>query len=268
VKGRVALIAGDGTLPLEAARSLEAQGRPPLVVALEGITSDEIRLPGREVLTLPFGRLQGILDLLKRERITECVLAGGVRHTRIFDPVSFDKRLADLLLSLPDRRGNAILKALAGEIEREGVAVLSHLDVLPGLLAPRGVMAGPEPSAAQWADIAFGLSLAKEVARLDIGQAVAVKGRAVVAVEGMEGTDRCIRRAGELAGGGVTVVKVSAPDHDFRVDVPVAGPDTVLALAEAGGGVLAVEAGRSFLLEREEMFELCRERGVTLVGVD
>ncbi len=195
-------------------------------------------------------------------------LAGRVHVTRLFDLREFDARLTRLLLSLPDKRGNAVLGAVVRQIEEEGVHVLSNLDVVPELANPAGVMAGPEPTPAQWADIAFGFALAKEVARLDIGQAVAVKGKTVVAVEGMEGTDRLILRAGELASGGITVVKVAASLHDFRIDVPVVGPSTVKALADAGGGVLAVEAGRGFLLGRGEALELARERGVTLVGVE
>lgn len=266
--GRVALLAGDGTLPLEVARALEAQGRPPLVVALTGITSGEIALPGREVRWVRLGALQSILDLLGSEGVGECVLAGRVHVSRLFDPREFDPRLTRLLLSLPDKRGNAVLGGIVREIEGEGIRVLSNLEVVPELANPAGVMAGPGPTPAQWADVAFGFALAKEVARLDIGQTVAVKGKVVVAVEGAEGTDRLILRAGELAGGGVTVVKVAAPAHDFRIDVPVIGPSTVRSLADAGGGVLAVEAGRSFLLERHEALALARARGVTLVGVE
>ncbi len=267
-KGTVALLAGDGILPQEVARAVEAQARPLLVVALEGITAPDIQLPGRRVKWVELGKFQSVLDLLRAEKAEAAVLAGRVRLSALFDPTRFDQRLLKLLASLPDKRGNAVLLALVREIESEGVPVLSNLEMVPELATPRGLLAGPDLTPAQRADAVFGWKVAKECARLDIGQMVAVKGGTVVAVEAIEGTDRAIARAGELVQGSFTVVKVASPGHDFRIDVPTAGPGTIRSLVKAGGGVVVMEAGRSFLLEPESAKDAANREGVSLVGGD
>jgi DUF1009 family protein len=267
----IALIAGDGVLPLEVARAVEASARPLLVLVLAGIASPDMRLPGRRVHEVALGRLQQVIDLLAAAHAGEVVLAGGVHLSSVFDPRSYDGRTRDMLDSLPERGGNAVLQAILREFEKEGVLVRSALAVAPALAAGRGLLAGPEPAAGLLADAAFAHRVARELALLDVGQTVVVKGRTVVAAEAAEGTDRCIRRAGGLCPGGargdLVAVKAASPSHDFRVDVPTAGPATVRALAEAGGGLLALEAGRSFLLGREEVVRICRETGVSVWGM-
>lgn len=264
----VGMIAGEGELPQAAARSMEASGQSLFVVALEGITSEKIEIPGRSVAWMPFGQFQSLLDSLKEAGIRDLILIGRIAITSIFDPSRFDERLVKFMASLKDHRGNAILAGIASEFTREGFRVLSNLDAVSSLTTPPGFIAGPQSTEAQWEDICFGWGLAKELARLDIGQTVVVKGRSVVAVEGMEGTDRTIHRAGELTPGNLVVVKVSSPDHDFRFDVPTVGSETVRALSKSGGGVLAVEAGRSFLLDRDNLSRIAEEEGVSVVGVD
>ncbi len=264
----VGMIAGEGELPLAAARSMEASGQSLFVVALEGITSEKIEIPGRSVAWKPFGQFQSLLDSLKEAGIRDLILIGRIAITSIFDPSRFDERLMKLMASLKDHRGNAILAGIASEFTREGFRVLSNIDAVSSLTTLPGFIAGPQPTEAQWEDICFGWGLAKELARLDIGQTVVVKERSVVAVEGMEGTDRTIHRAGELTPGNLVVVKVSSPDHDFRFDVPTVGSETVRSLSKSGGGVLAVEAGRSFLLDRDNLSRIAEEEGVSVVGVD
>jgi len=262
------MIAGEGELPLEAARSMETSGHILLVIAFEGITSKEIDAADRRVQWMPFGQLQPLMDSLKESAIQDVILIGRIGITSIFDPSQYDERLLKLLASIKDHRGNTILAGIASEFTKEGFRVLSSLDAVSNLKTPAGSIAGPPPTRAQWEDIRFGWVIAKELARLDIGQTVVVKGRSVVAVEGMEGTDQTIYRAGELAPGNLVTVKVSSPDHDFRFDVPTVGRETVRSLSKSGGGVLAVEAGRSFLLDGDELSRIAEEEGICVVGVD
>jgi DUF1009 family protein len=264
----VGMIAGEGELPLEAARSMEMSGQILFVIAFEGITSKKIEIPGREVIWKPFGQLQPLLDSLKEGGVQDLILSGRIGITSIYDPSRFDEPLLKLLASLKDHRGNTILAGIAQEFTREGFRVLSNLDAASNLITPAGIIAGREPGPEQWADILFGWGIVRELARLDVGQTVVVKGRSVVAVEAMEGTDQTILRAGQITAGNLVVVKVSSPDHDFRFDVPTVGSETVRSLSRSGGGVLAVEAGRSFLLDGDELSRIAEEEGICVVGVD
>jgi len=264
----IGIIAGEGDLPLAVGRAIENSGKNLLVIAFEGITSNDIDIPGREVLWMPFGRLQQVLDSLNDGGVKELVLSGRIGITSIFDPSRFDGPLLKLLASLKDHRGNTILAGIAQVFSAEGFRVLSNIEAAPDLITPVGLVAGREPGNEQLADIRFGWGIARELARLDVGQTVVVKGRSVVAVESMEGTDETILRAGQLAPGNLVAVKVASPDHDFRFDVPTVGIETVRSLSKTGGGILAVESGRSFLMDRDELSRICDEAGVSVVGVD
>jgi len=264
----IGMIAGEGDLPMAVGSAVEASGGNLFVIAFEGITSDGIEIPGRKVKWLPFGQLQQVLDSLRDGGVRELVLSGRIGITSIFDPSMLDGSLMKLLASLKDHRGNTILAGIAQVFTDEGFRVLSNLEAAPDLTTPVGCVAGREPGSDQIEDIRFGWGVARELARLDVGQTVVVKGKSVVAVEAMEGTDETILRAGKIAPGGLVAVKVSSPDHDFRFDVPTVGSQTINSLSKSGGGILAVEAGRSFLLDREELSKICDEAGVSVVGVD
>ena len=265
--GTVGLVAGEGELPVAAAEALEATGARLTVVALNGLASTKIAVRGRDVVWVPVGRLQALVDALRAGGAGDVIMMGRVHIKNIYDPSLFDRRFAALLAGLTDRRGSAILNAVVRDLEGEGFNVIPGLEAAPGLVAGEGSIAGPEISSSQMDDVIFGLPVARNVADLDIGQTVIVKGRSVVAVEGMEGTDKAIARSGNLAGGQIVVVKVVGSGHNFNFDVPTVGPRTIRSLIQAGCGAMAIEAGKCFLIGKDEVVDLCEKHGISLVGI-
>jgi len=276
---RVGLIAGWGRFPIAVAQSLKAGGCEVHCVGLRGLADvalaeacDSFRLCG-------VARLGAHIRYLRSRGITQATLAGklfkdkllfgrfgwlalwpDVRTIRAFWP-HFVRRTQD-------RRDDTLLAVVVNEYAKEGITMSPATDFAPQLLAPSGQLTRRGPTASQRQDIAFGWSLAKEMGRLDIGQSVAVQGRAVVAVEAVEGTDACIRRAGELCPqGGFTVVKVAKPQQDMRFDVPTIGVGTIESLVAAGAGVLAIEAGKTILVDRAEAIALANQRGLAIVAL-
>jgi UDP-2,3-diacylglucosamine hydrolase len=264
----VGIVAGYGELPLVLASAVENAGRGLYIAALVGETSSDIESPGRTVRWYQVGQFQEIVDGLKEAGINDLLLAGKIDHIRHMGSSPIDEKLRGVLAGLDDFRGSTILRGLTDAFEKEGFLIAETTWFVPDLLPEVGLLTEEQPGQAHMRDVAFGWRIAKEMARLNIGQTVVVKNLSVIAVEAVEGTDEAIRRAGGLAGDGIVAVKVSADDHDFRFDVPTVGPKTVQAMAAAGGKLLAVEAGKCILLNREEMLRLCRESGVVLVSAD
>ncbi len=264
----VGIVAGYGELPLALASAIENTGRGLYIVALVGETSSDIEVPGRAVCWYQVGQFQEMVDGLKEAGVEDLLLAGKIDHIRHMGSSPVDEKLGGVLAGLNDFRGNTILRGLTDAFESEGFLIAETTRFAPDLLPEAGLLTDKQPNDAQMRDVAFGWKIAKEMARLDIGQTVIVKNLSVVAVEAVEGTDDTICRAGGLAGDGIVVVKVSADNHDFRFDVPTVGPKTIQAMAEAGGKLLAVEAGKCILLNREEILRLCRKNRVVLISAD
>jgi len=245
------LIAGNGAFPRLVLDEARRRGRAVLVLAIEG---EADALPDDADVRLHWiglGEVSKAIRLLKEAGIHEAVMAGQVKHNKVFNILKPDLGLLRVLKRLGTRNTTAVLGAVADVLAEEGIQLLDSTGFLTPLIAGVGTLGRRTPSAAEQADIDFGLAAAREVARLDIGQSVVVKGKAVVAVEAMEGTDEAIRRAAQLVGAGLTVVKVARPQQDMRYDVPVVGPRTIDVMREAGATALAVEAGKTLLLERE-----------------
>jgi hypothetical protein len=177
-----------------------------------------------------------------------------------------DLRATKLLLSLKDRSNDSILQAVAKELEKEGIHLLTITSLSSSLLTPEEILTRDKPSKDEWKDIVFGWKIAKEMGRLDIGQTVIVKNQAVMAVEAIEGTDEAIKRGGNLAGEGAVIVKVSKPNQDMRFDVPTVGPYTLNVMREVKARVLAVEAKKSILLNKDRLIEESDKAGITIVG--
>ncbi len=264
----VGIVAGYGELPLVLASAVENTGRGLYIAALAGETSSDIEAPGRTVRWYQVGQLQEIVDGLKEAGIKDLLLAGKIDYIRHMGSSPIDEKLRSVLAGLNDFRGSTILRGLTDAFEKEGFLIAETTRFAQDLLPEVGFLTEKQPNEAQMRDVALGWKIAKEMARLDIGQTVIVKNLSVIAVEAVEGTDDTICRAGSLAGDGTVVVKVSADYHDFRFDVPTVGPETIQAMAEAGGKLLAVEAGKCILLNREEILQLCQEYGVVLVSAD
>jgi DUF1009 family protein len=265
------LIAGNGRFPflvLDAARAL---GHDVVVVAVREEASRELEeaaaaAPPAAFHWVSLGQLGRCLDILRQAGVRRAVMAGQVKHTRIFGGVVPDLTLLSVLARLRARNTDALIAAVAEVMRDHGVELLDSTEFLQPLLAPAGVLTSRAPSEEEQRELAFGYRMADAIAGLDIGQTIAVKHQAVVAVEAMEGTDEVIGRAGHLAGPGVVVVKVAKPAQDMRFDVPVVGLATILAMRRAGATALSVDAGRTLVFDREELLRAANEAGIAIVG--
>jgi DUF1009 family protein len=268
---KLGLIAGNGRFPflvLDAARSL---GYDVTVVALKEETFKDLeeaaaRPPRAAVHWISIGQLGACLNILKDAGVTQAVMAGQVKHTKIFGGVIPDLKMMSVLARLPFRNTDSLIAAVADVLKQEGVELLDSTALLQPMLAGSGVLTDRAPSEEQQKDLAFGYRMADAIAALDIGQTIAVKHQAVVAVEAMEGTDAVIGRAGDLAGPGCTIVKVAKPKQDMRFDVPVVGLATVQAMRHAGAAVLSIDAGKTLVFDREPLFHSAAEAGIVIVG--
>ena len=266
VGDRIGVIAGSGHLPLHIAHYLSGAGNNVYVAGLKGAADPALDCPEWETGWYNTYSLQELLDGLGQARVAKVVLAGRVGHEEIFSTRKFDGLLAAFLGNLKDHRPSTILGGLVDLLTGNGFEVLGLTEVAPDLLPEAGWLAGPPVQLRQVPDIESGWRIARAIANLDIGQTVIIRGGAVVAVEAMEGTDRAIERSGVISGGGVTVVKLAAGDQDLRYDIPTVGTETISRLAEAGGNLLVVEAGRCLLLDLGRISALCEEKGITLLA--
>lgn len=262
------LIAGNGRFPFLVADAARRAGRRVVAVAIREEAAPELEGRVDSFHWVGLGQLGKAIDTLLSAGVREAVMAGQVKHRQIFSDVVPDLKLVAVLARLAVKNTDSLIGGVADAIEREGIRLLPSTDLLRDDLARPGAMTKARPGAEARKDIDYGLRIARAIAGLDLGQAVVVKDRAAVALEAMEGTDECIRRAGRIAGHGCTVVKVAKPRQDPRFDVPVIGPATIEVMAEAGARVLAVEAGRTLLLDRAALLAAADGAGVAVWGVE
>ncbi|HET7746418.1 MAG TPA: UDP-2,3-diacylglucosamine diphosphatase LpxI, partial [Vicinamibacteria bacterium] len=244
------LIAGNGRFPFLVAQAARRAGRSVVAVAIREEAAPDLEGQVDACHWVGLGQLGKAIDVLRAAGVREAVMAGQVKHRQIFSDVVPDLKLMGVLARLAVKNTDSLIGGVAEAIEREGIRLLPSTDLLKDDLARPGAMTKAKPDGDARKDIEYGLRIARSIAGMDLGQTAVVKDRAAVALEAMEGTDECIRRAGRIAGAGCTVVKVAKPRQDPRFDVPVIGPGTVQAMSEAGAAVLAVEAGRTLLLDR------------------
>ena len=264
------IIAGNRSLPLLFAKEARRQGVKRLVaVAVEGETDPALAALVDDIVWLKVGQLSKMIAAFTDRGVKHCVMTGQIAPRNLFE-VRPDLRALALLLRLPEKNAHTLFGAIAEELKRDGVELIEATPWFRPLMPGAGFHLGPKLSEAQRADVEFGFRIAKEVSRLEIGQTVLVKDGTVLAVEGFEGTDKCLARGGELAGsaGGAVAVKVAKEQHDFRFDIPCLGSQTLETCAAARIAVLAFEAGRSLLLEQEACERLARKHhiAVTTVG--
>jgi DUF1009 family protein len=267
--GALGLIAGTGTFPLDIARSARRRGRNVVAVAFHRHTDPRIEAAVSAVTWLHPGEVTAAVEALRSAGVRDAVMAGKVPKAALYggpDGLRLDAEAARIIGRLSARGDVSLLTAVADHLESRGIHLLDQAELVPELLAGEGPLGRTRPTAAQEADVAFGWSIAKVVAGLDIGQTVIVKDRTVLAVEAIEGTDAAIRRAGGIASG-ACVVKVAGPKHDPRFDLPTIGSETARVLIAAGVAVLAFEAGRTVVLDREALVAAADARGIALVGV-
>jgi len=266
----VGLVAGAGRLPFEVARGARRAGRRVVAVAFHGFADAALESEVDAFQWVRLGELGALFAALREAGAREAVVAGNVPKEHLYagsDLIRLDERGAAFIASLRDRSDDSILRALGDALEAEGIRVPSQALYAPHLLAGAGRLGGVAPTAAQLADVAWAWPLAKAIGRLDIGQTLVVKERSVLAVEAIDGTDATIRRGGALGRGQVCVVKVWKPGQDPRFDFPTVGPDTLETLAEAGAALMAMEAGRTLVLEREAVVRRADALGIALLGV-
>lgn len=264
---KLGLIAGTGDLPKIIALEARTQGYVVYAIALEPLTDKTLGSFVDEIDLVNVGKFGKIIGTLKKHKIKEAVMAGKVSKSLLYESkIIPDLRAIKFISSLKERSDDSILRAVADEIEKEGIKLLNILSFTLDLLTPEGVLTRKTPTKYEWQDITFGWRIAKEIGRLDIGQTVVVKDQAVMAVEAIEGTDETIRRGGKLAGRGAVIVKVSKPNQDMRFDVPVIGLDTLKAIIEVDASVLAAEVGKSIILNKEKLIEESDKAGIALVG--
>lgn len=266
---RYGLIAGNGQFPflvLEAARSL---GVDVVVVAIEEEAFPRIADLGYKTHWISLGQLGKLIELLKREGVDQALMAGQVKHKQIFSSIVPDRRLLKLLMSLGTRNTDSLIGGVADVLEQEGIRLIDSTAFLKPLIPEPGVLTRRSPSDSEIKDIHYGRRIAREMARMDIGQSVVVRHQACVAVEAMEGTDATIRRAAGLTGNQpVTVIKVSKPRQDMRFDVPVVGVPTLRLMAEVGASALAVDARKTLLLDRTELIRVADRHRIAMVAFD
>jgi DUF1009 family protein len=268
---RLGLIAGNGRFPFLVLEAARAQGHDVTIVAAKEETFPELTAAaerhGAAIHWISLGQLGTCISILKDAGISHAVMAGQVKHTKIFGGgIVPDWTAVSLLRKLAARNTDGLIGAIAEVLRDKGIELLDSTGLLQPLLAKPGVLTQRAPSEEEQKDFTFGYRMADTIAALDIGQTIAVKHQAVVAVEAMEGTDEVIGRAGHLAGPGVCIIKVAKPKQDMRFDVPVIGFATLQAMRVAGATALSIDAGRTLVLDGESVFASADEAGITIVG--
>ncbi len=261
------IIAGNGRFPFLVAEAARRAGRRVVVAAIKEEAFPEIEQAGDEVHWLGLGQLGRCIEVLRASGVHEAVMAGQVKHRQIFSDVLPDLRLMAVLARLAFKNTDSLIGGVAEALEREGIRLLPSIALLADQLATSGPMTRRPPTDGESKDIEYGVRAARTLAGLDLGQTVVVKGCAAVALEAMEGTDEAIRRAGRIAGKGCTVVKVAKPKQDLRFDVPVVGRGTIAAMVEAGAWALAVDAGKTLLIDKPEVVREADAAEIAVVGL-
>jgi DUF1009 family protein len=265
---RIGLIAGNGRFPLVFAERARSRGVRVVAVAHRGETAPEIADLVEAITWIDAGEIGALIETLATAGVRRAVMAGGITKPRLFETFKPDARALAVLARAGTLRDDVLLRALAAELEAEGIAVVESTLYLGDLVPSAGVLTRRPPTEAEWSDVRHGLHAAKEIGRFDIGQSVVIRQGTVVAVEGIEGTDATIQRAGSLVRGDFVVVKVCKPTQDTRFDLPAIGEQTVRTMCEAGGRVLAVEAGRTIMLDREAMLAAADAAGLSIIAVE
>ncbi len=260
------LIAGNGSFPFLVLDGAARQGVPLVTVAIKEETDTRIDEAAEHVQWVGIGQLGRMISHFKRNGVDKVIMAGQVKHVQIFSGSLPDLRMVKMLWNLPRRNTDALIGGVADEMAKEGIELIDSTYFIRDHLAPKGPVTRRKPSKDETGNIEYGLQIAGEIARLDLGQTIVVRAKACVAIEAMEGTDQTIKRAGELARGKLTVVKVAKPDQDMRFDVPVVGVPTIETMIAAGATCLSVTAGKTLIFDRESMVALADKHSIAVVG--
>jgi UDP-2,3-diacylglucosamine hydrolase len=266
---RYGLIAGNGRFPMLALESAQRLGHDVTVIAIQEEAAQEVESMAPRCHWISLGQLSKLIEILKSEGITEVVMCGQVKHAKIFSSIRPDWRLAKLLLALPSKNTDGLIGGVIKVLEDEGIHLRDSTSLLKPMLADAGVMTQRKPAHDELTDVAYGRRVANALAGFDLGQGVAICERACVALEAMEGTDAMLRRAASLVNGRrLALVKVARRREHLLFDVPVVGLGTIPVMQETGTTVLAVEAGRTLMLDKGEMLAAADQAGIAIIGLE
>jgi UDP-2,3-diacylglucosamine hydrolase len=259
------LIAGNGDFPFLVLEGARSRGIEMSVIAIREEASENLERVAKRIHWVSLGELSRTIELLHTEGVKHAVMAGQVKHNKIFSSIRPDWRLAKLLFSLPSKNTDSLIGAVAKVLQDEGIELVDSTKFLGNLLPEAGVLTRRAPDASELADIAYGHSVARQIAALDLGQMVVVRDRACVAIEAMEGTDETIERAARIVGGQrLVVVKVAKPRQDMRFDVPVIGLKTIEVMRAAKVSALAIDARKTLLFDRDALIHAADEAGIAI----
>ncbi|MGD9562688.1 MAG: LpxI family protein [Pyrinomonadaceae bacterium] len=260
------LIAGNGDFPFLVLEGARKAGEPLAVAAIKEETDKRIERSAETLAWVGIGQLGKMIAFFKKAGVSKVMMAGQVKHVQLFSGAVPDVRMLKMLWNLPRRNTDSLIAGIAAELENDGIELIDSTYFLQDHLASTGVLTRRDPNDIELANIEYGLQIANEIARLDLGQTIVVRAKACVAIEAMEGTDATITRAGQLANGKLTIVKVAKPDQDMRFDVPVVGPPTVKVMTQAGATCLSVTAGKTLIFDRDRMLEAANRAKIAIVG--
>jgi hypothetical protein len=263
---KLGLIAGNGNFPFLVLEGARRAGVTVAVAAIREETDPAIEKIADRFTWVGIGQLGKMLRFFKDEGVTKAIMAGQVKHVQIFSRAIPDMRMLKMLLRLPRRNTDALIGAVANELASEGIELIDSTYFLKDQLPEVGALTRRTPDDRENSDLEYGLEIANEIARLDLGQTIVVRDRACVAIEAMEGTDAVIRRAGELVRGRLTVVKLAKPDQDMRFDVPVVGVPTIESMIQAHATCLCLTAGKTLIFDRDEMIKLANKNKIAIVA--
>ena len=260
------LIAGNGKFPFLVVEGAKRANQELAIVAIKEETAPEIERFADKIIWVGIGQLGKMIGFFKRENVRQAMMAGQVKHVQIFSGALPDLRMLRMLIGLKQRNTDALIGAIADELARDDIELIDSTYFIKDELAPVGVLTRRKPDERERQNIEYGLRIANEIARLDLGQTIVVRAAACVAVEAMEGTDAVIERAGKLARGKLTVVKVAKPNQDMRFDVPVVGVPTIEKMIAAGASCLCLTAGKTLIFDRAEMLALADKHKISIVA--
>jgi UDP-2,3-diacylglucosamine hydrolase len=259
------LIAGNGDFPFLVLEGARSRGIEMVVIAIREEASQGLERVAKRLHWVSLGELSRTIELLHQEGVKHAVMAGQVKHNKIFSAIRPDWRLAKLLLSLPAKNTDSLIGAVARVFGDEGIELVDSTKFLGALLPEAGILTHRAPDVAEAQDIEYGRQVARQIAGLDLGQMVVVRDRACVAIEAMEGTDETIERAARITGGQrLVVVKVSKPQQDMRFDVPVIGLATIQVMKRSNATALGIDAGRTLLFDRDELIRAADDAGIAI----
>ncbi len=265
---KVGLLAGYGELTVNAVQNLKNNGYEVVVLAFNEEINCDLSSYVDKLYTVSVGQVGKVLKILQKENIKNVAFAGKINKTLLYSNLKLDLIAIRELVKLVNRNDDTIMNAVMDILDKRGISVMKQTEILNNLLVEKKVLSKKKPSKAQWEDIEYGFKMAKEIGRLDIGQTVVVKNKAVMAVEAIEGTDKAIERGCQFAKKGAVVVKTAKPNQDERFDVPTVGVDTLKKLFDNNGEVLAIESGKTFVVELEKCIEYANKKSLVFVSYE